>query len=1073
MKHSRKAFLAFAVSLLLFASCASGGKQNGATENTPSEETVGTTLETSLSEDDGDSFVPNGYESKITGELDADADSVEGIAIKNAEDLSKIGNDAAYPMNGDYVLVADIDLTGSLFTPIGGAESDSGVVKGGNVFSGTFDGRGHTIVGLTIDLSPTRRSHIGLFGSVGSSVKKKPAEIRNLILKDVSVTCKANATIACAALAGQVNGYAVLDNISLLSGKVEVDNLNGDVLGIGSLIGQCRTAETAECSNEDVQVSNIFANLTIIGDNNGYANYTSGLIGRIRGSNLGKLSNVLQLGSVTHEGVLAAGNAITTGDSGVKVSKNVYYLEGVGRDYGYGVAKTQAELTAGSLLLDKGSWTVKQGVFPMPNSAAESPLYSVLDFIMLTPAKGEDIQAVESNFALPESVMGVPIQWTSDNDGVVRAEDGQAKITQPESGYAEATLFASADGFTKAFPLRVFSGVEGEIVLDGENVLRAVHYPEGSRYRWTVVNMATGGSTQSMTNNTGTFELTSTMDNVKVTVSVEGYPSATYYHSAIPTVVISSTTDYYSLDRNRYSNAKLKIYTTAKYANTSYNGATEIRLRGNSTAYAYKRPFKLKLDKKTDLFGMGKSKHWVLLANVYDWSNMRNKLSYDLSMSLGMVGCDSIFVNLIYNDQYYGLYQLSENVRIDPGRVDIYDWEDTAKAVAKSIALFEGLSEEEKEALEDRLTTNLAWVTSGQSGQYKISDYYDTSTFNTNGGYLLENDFYYDEVSRFTTQNDMKLMVKSPEYLSTNKVMFEELQTYIQDMENAIYSPNRLNSAGRHYTEYMDLTSFLDFWMVNQLFKNVELLFKSCYMYKDVDQPLVFGPVWDMDWTSGNHVNLWGLSGAYDSWKHSESQDREYWYRALYNDPNFIVQLYDRWNEIQDKIDDMMARIDVLDGEIRKQAELDNQTWWYGSSYQDEVKALRSWLENRRAWMKEQFATPDSLIRSLGYYKESSGLQISSLEESGDAVTLTVSVTDERFKSADLLVNGKVYDSYELTDGMTISVPKSDLREAGTYNAVELLAKASDGSYVIMQNRGGERGSAMAQADYCFFQLTK
>ena len=95
---------------------------------------------------------------KPDGSIDSDADSLDGITIESAEELARIGMNRKYPLDGDYFLVADIDLSelGS-FTPIGGSESECGIVEGNNVFSGTFDGRGHTIIGLNIDVSDTDR----------------------------------------------------------------------------------------------------------------------------------------------------------------------------------------------------------------------------------------------------------------------------------------------------------------------------------------------------------------------------------------------------------------------------------------------------------------------------------------------------------------------------------------------------------------------------------------------------------------------------------------------------------------------------------------------------------------------------------------------------------------------------------------------------------------------------------------------------------------------------------------------------------------------------------------------------
>ena len=90
--------------------------------------------------------------------------------------LEKIGTDSAYPMSGDYKLTADIDMSGSDWEPMGGHIGNKGTCnpEEANVFSGTFDGQGHVISGLTINLSDSinqenKYGQVGLFSVIGSN----------------------------------------------------------------------------------------------------------------------------------------------------------------------------------------------------------------------------------------------------------------------------------------------------------------------------------------------------------------------------------------------------------------------------------------------------------------------------------------------------------------------------------------------------------------------------------------------------------------------------------------------------------------------------------------------------------------------------------------------------------------------------------------------------------------------------------------------------------------------------------------------------------------------------------------
>ena len=97
-----------------------------------------------------------------------------------------------------------------------------------------------------------------------------------------------------------------------------------------------------------------------------------------------------------------------------------------------------------------------------------------------------------------------------------------------------------------------------------------------------------------------------------------------------------------------------------------------IRGRGNSTWRAAKKPYKIKLDDKINLFGMGKNKHWALIANYYDTSLTVDRFVAWLGDQMGMPYTPrGVPVDLFMNGEYYGSYLLMEEVRVDSNRVDI------------------------------------------------------------------------------------------------------------------------------------------------------------------------------------------------------------------------------------------------------------------------------------------------------------------------------------------------------------------------------------------------------------------
>ena len=317
----------------------------------------------------------------------------------------------------------------------------------------------------------------------------------------------------------------------------------------------------------------------------------------------------------------------------------------------------------------------------------------------------------------------------------------------------------------------------------------------------------------------------------------------------IPTLSITCDTDYYDVQKGNAVEAEIEISGDARFSGMQYKGKAEIKLRGNSTAGQVKRPFKVKLDKKANLFGMGSNKHWVLLANFYDRTHLRNILSYEMSGDLGMWYCESVWVRLNYNGEDYGLYQLCEQIRVDPERVDIFDWDKAAEDAANAIADGKGLSELERETLIRQMQYDLTWAATGKHSVYDVTKY--AALPDIHGGFLIENDSYSDEPSKFTTKNGVMYMVTEPNNLIESREIFRWLKKYFQNTEDAIFASDRRDADGKHYTEYMDMDSFCDFWYVNEMFKNGEMLYKSTFLTLDHDSPIVFGPVWDMDWAGG------------------------------------------------------------------------------------------------------------------------------------------------------------------------------------------------------------------------------
>ena len=333
-------------------------------------------------------------------------------------------------------------------------------------------------------------------------------------------------------------------------------------------------------------------------------------------------------------------------------------------------------------------------------------------------------------------------------------------------------------------------------------------------------------------------------------------------------------------------------------------GNSEFKIRGNTTRDYAKKPFQLKLSTKADIFGMGRSKTWILLANYLDQSLLRNSIMYEIGKYLGMQTSDFVSVDLYINGNYYGIYLMCEKVQISSERLNIYELE------------------KENDALNPSYNQYATHVTTGELIDSTILTQYSyiegiINPSDITGGYLVEldNNYYKDELCYFTTENGNHYVIKSPEYASREQV--EYIARLFAEMEEAIMAENGYNHLGKHYTEYIDIDSFAAAYIVAELSRNYDAGSSSMYFYKDKDingetSKIFKGPLWDCDNTLGNiHKN--GASSAEGYW----AKNRNIW-SGLTAKSEFNRIVTEKFENAYDFIFDMIDKGGFIDKETQK-----------------------------------------------------------------------------------------------------------------------------------------------------------
>ncbi|MBO5262175.1 MAG: CotH kinase family protein [Clostridia bacterium] len=331
----------------------------------------------------------------------------------------------------------------------------------------------------------------------------------------------------------------------------------------------------------------------------------------------------------------------------------------------------------------------------------------------------------------------------------------------------------------------------------------------------------------------------------------------------LPSIHIETTLGRDTITANNSKDTMTKITIINKdgsyeYADSSKN--SEIKVRGNATKAYAKKPFQIKLNQKTDLYGMGESRTWILLANYDDQSLIRNNIMYKIGELLGMHTCEFRNVDIYLDGQYYGVYLLCEKVSISSSRVNILELEKLNDELNSS---YKQSAVKVTTGIPNTVITEYAYV----DGVINPSD--------ITGGYLIEldNNYWQGELCYFITSYGSHYVVKSPEYASKEQV--EYIATLFGEMEEAIMSSNGYNRLGKHYSEYADIDSLVYAYIVAEFSRNYDAGSSSMYFYKDADKngeysKIVKGPLWDCDNTLGNiHKN--GASSPEGYWARNRS----------------------------------------------------------------------------------------------------------------------------------------------------------------------------------------------------------
>lgn len=384
-----------------------------------------------------------------------------------------------------------------------------------------------------------------------------------------------------------------------------------------------------------------------------------------------------------------------------------------------------------------------------------------------------------------------------------------------------------------------------------------------------------------------------------------------------------------------------------------------IELRGSSSLYFDQKSYGFEFRNSagegidTTILDLPKEEDFILYGPANDKSLLRNVIIYELSNQIGWYASRTRFVQLHINGSYNGLYVLMEKIKRNKNRV------------------------------------NISKIASDNTGGYIIK--IDKSSGDATG----KPDNYYDESFSWRSSFDPSgtLLGFAPygpkkgtetyfiyEYPKPDNITTAQkdyIKKYIDDFEKALLSQS-FKDASSGYRNFIDVDSFIDYFLLNELSHNPDAYRLSTILYKDKSAKLKIGPIWDFNLAFGNDSRTaiaapYNWAYNFNNYYPSDGWLVNFWWKRLLSDPFFTNQLKSRWANLRSHAFSESNIYSIIDSKIslltsHKSIVRHFARWnflgvklpfngFVGQTYQEEVDYLKNWIRQRLLWMDQNISS--------------------------------------------------------------------------------------------------------------------
>jgi hypothetical protein len=368
-----------------------------------------------------------------------------------------------------------------------------------------------------------------------------------------------------------------------------------------------------------------------------------------------------------------------------------------------------------------------------------------------------------------------------------------------------------------------------------------------------------------------------------------------------------------------------------------YNGKVDLEIHGSSTVMFPKKSFNIEtvnssnVHQDVSLFGLPADHDWVFKALYQDKTFLRDELAFKMFTTMGHYSSRTLFFELVVDGDYRGVYQLEEKVKRNTNRLDISNLRTN-------------------DVSGDQLTGGFII----KLDKYQPSDPGWNSAYNSNATNDSANYFLY----YYPKPDSMPSVQKS------------YIKNYFDKFEGVLAS-SYWNSPDSGYTTWINMTSFIDNFLVNEISRNVDGYRCSTYFYKDRDSKsdgkLHCGPVWDFNIAFDNCYYNGGSNPS--GWQYQQfayTNFVPFWWRQMMSDITFRNELKCRYQYLRGNalsLNSLYAHIDSMAAWLNESQVRNFQRWpimgqnvWPNpspvpTSYAGEISNLKNWLQQRLAWL--------------------------------------------------------------------------------------------------------------------------